>query len=80
VEICPKTYRGLAGSDDFIAVRDEAALAKFPEAERQEWRKLWGGGRGAKNEGNPGALTTTPHTPKALHSKARGWYSNSGKE
>src|SRR5207244_5801130 len=26
---------------DFIGVRGETALAKLPEAERQEWRKLW---------------------------------------
>jgi hypothetical protein len=27
---------------DLAGVRDRAALAKLPEAERQDWAKLWG--------------------------------------
>jgi hypothetical protein len=27
--------------DDFAGVRGSDALAKLPEAERNEWRKLW---------------------------------------
>ena len=26
---------------DLVSIRDPAALAKLPEAERQEWQKLW---------------------------------------
>src|SRR5262249_11894225 len=28
-------------NDDLAAVRDDLALAKFPEAEQKEWRDLW---------------------------------------
>ena len=27
---------------DLAGIRDEAALAKLPEAERKEWQGLWG--------------------------------------
>jgi tetratricopeptide (TPR) repeat protein len=37
-----KTLRDWQRDSDLAGVRDRAALAKLPAAERQEWAKLWG--------------------------------------
>jgi hypothetical protein len=36
-----KTLLHWKGDSDLVGVRDAAALAKLPEAERAEWQKLW---------------------------------------
>src|SRR5262249_37490010 len=36
-----KTMQHWLADTDFAGVRDPEALGKLPEAERQDWRKLW---------------------------------------
>jgi hypothetical protein len=37
---------------DLSSVRDPAALAKLPEAERQKWQKLWQDVEDLRNQAN----------------------------
>jgi hypothetical protein len=50
-------------NDDFTGVRGAEALAKLPEAERQEWQKLWADAEVLRQRAAQQSNTTSNHRP-----------------